>query len=103
VLAIVDRDQFKQCKAFDKFIDGKGQSMVMLMCGPPGIGKTLTAETMLKHLRRPLYKLGAGNLGTEARIVESNLDRALKLCGHFGAVILTDKAGVFMEARTSNK
>jgi SpoVK/Ycf46/Vps4 family AAA+-type ATPase len=102
VLALVDRDQFKQGKPFDDFIGGKGQGMIMLLCGPPGVGKTLTAETVSEHLRRPLYKLGAGDLGTEARVVEINLDKALNLCGHFGAVLLIDEADVFMEARTSN-
>jgi SpoVK/Ycf46/Vps4 family AAA+-type ATPase len=76
--------------------------MIMLLCGPPGVGKTLTAEAVSEHLRRPLYKLGAGDLGTTARIVEDNLEKALKLCGHFGAVLLLDEADVFMEARTSN-
>jgi hypothetical protein len=33
VLALVDRDQFKQGKPFDDF--GKGQGMIMLLCGPP--------------------------------------------------------------------
>jgi SpoVK/Ycf46/Vps4 family AAA+-type ATPase len=66
------------------------------------VGKTLTAETVSEHLRRPLYKLGAGDLGTTARGVEDNLERALQLCGHFGAVLLLDEADVFMEARTSN-
>jgi hypothetical protein len=102
VLALVDRDEFKQTKPFEDFIGDKGQGMIMLLCGPPGVGKTLTAETVSEHLRRPLYKLGAGDLGTEAYEVEQSLDRALKLCGHFGAVLLIDEADVFMEARTSN-
>lgn len=66
------------------------------------MGKTLTAETVSEHLRRPLYKLGAGDLGTSARTVEDNLESALNLCGHFGAVLLLDEADVFMEARTLN-
>jgi SpoVK/Ycf46/Vps4 family AAA+-type ATPase len=35
-------------------------------------------------------------------MVEANLEKALRLCGHFGAVLLLDEADVFMEARTSN-
>lgn len=76
--------------------------MIMLLCGPPGVGKTLTAESVAEHLRRPLYKLGAGDLGTDAHKVEQNLGRALKLCAHFDAVLLIDEADVFMEARSSN-
>jgi hypothetical protein len=59
VLALVDRDQFKQDKPFDDFIGGKGQGRIMLFCGLPGVGKTLTAEIVSEHLRRALFKLGA--------------------------------------------
>ncbi|KAF2027655.1 P-loop containing nucleoside triphosphate hydrolase protein [Setomelanomma holmii] len=102
LVALVDRDQFTSGKPFDDFIGGKGQGMIMLLCGPPGVGKTLTAESVAEHLRRPLYKLGAGDLGTDAEMVERKLDRALKLCAHFGAVLLIDEADVFMEARLLN-
>ncbi|KAF2828993.1 P-loop containing nucleoside triphosphate hydrolase protein [Ophiobolus disseminans] len=102
LLALVDRDQFSKAKPFEDFIGGKGQGMIMLLCGPPGVGKTLTAESVAEHLHRPLYKLGAGDLGTDAHRVEANLGKALKLCAHFGAVLLIDEADVFMEARSSN-
>jgi hypothetical protein len=55
-----------------------------------------------EHLQRPLYKLGAGDLGITARSVENCLDRALKLCAHWGAVLLIDEADVFMEQRSAN-
>lgn len=101
VLALVDRDQFSEGKRFDDFIGGKGQGMIMLLCGPPGVGKTLTAETVAEHLRRPLYKLGAADIGIDAHRVEQVLNKALRLCAHFGAVLLIDEADVFMEARSS--
>ena len=102
LLALVDRDQFNRDKTLSDFVGGKGQGMIMLLSGPPGVGKTLTAETVSEHLRRPLYKLGAGDLGIDAHRVEACLERALNLCAHFGAVLLIDEADVFMEARTSN-
>jgi SpoVK/Ycf46/Vps4 family AAA+-type ATPase len=102
LLALVDRDHFTATKSFEDFIEGKGQGMIMLLCGPPGVGKTLTAESVAEHLRRPLYKLGAGDLVTDAHRVEAKLSEALKLCAHFGAVLLIDEADVFMEARSSN-
>jgi hypothetical protein len=102
LLALVDRDQFTESSTFEDFIGSKGTGMIMLLHGPPGVGKTLTAESVAEHLRRPLYKLGAGDLGTAANIVERNLTKALALCGHFGAVLLIDEADVFMEARSTN-
>ena len=91
LLALVDRSHLTESKPFEDFIGGKGQGMIMLLCGPPGVGKTLTAERVAEHLRRPLYKLGAGDLGTDASRVERNLERALRLCAHFGAVLLMTK------------
>lgn len=119
LLALVDREEFKNSKPFDDFISGKGQGMIMLLTGPPGVGKTLTAESgtyslrccaapwlilrpVAEHLRRPLYKVGAGDLGISASSVERCLDVALKLCSHWQAVLLIDEADVFMEARTAN-
>ena len=74
----------------------------MLLSGPPGVGKTLTAESVAEHLHRPLYKLGAGDLGISANSVERCLNLALQLCSHWSAVLLIDEADVFMEARTTN-
>ncbi|KAF2866291.1 P-loop containing nucleoside triphosphate hydrolase protein [Massariosphaeria phaeospora] len=102
LLALVDREDLNKDKPFDDFISGKGQGMIMLLCGPPGVGKTLTAESVAEHLRRPLYKVGASDLGISARSVETCLNTALKLCTHWSAVLLIDEADVFMEARTSN-
>lgn len=31
--------------SFDDVIQGKGKGIVMLLSGPPGVGKTLTAES----------------------------------------------------------
>ncbi|KAF2645917.1 P-loop containing nucleoside triphosphate hydrolase protein [Massarina eburnea CBS 473.64] len=102
LLALVDQEEFKHAKPFDDFISGKGQGMILLLSGPPGVGKTLTAESVAEHLRRPLYKIGAGELGITADSVETCLDTALKLCAHWHAVCLIDEADVFMEARTAN-
>jgi SpoVK/Ycf46/Vps4 family AAA+-type ATPase len=72
----------------------------MLLSGPPGVGKTFTAESVAEHLQRPLFRVGAGDLGITAHSVERYLDKALELCAHWGAVLLIDEADVFMEARS---
>ena len=87
-------------KRFDDFIAGKGQGMVLLLSGPPGVGKTFTAESIAEHLRRPLYKLNAGDLGITAAMIEARVCNALKLCSHWNAVCLIDEADVFMAVRT---
>ncbi|KAG9194781.1 hypothetical protein G6011_04816 [Alternaria panax] len=89
VLALADRDQSKQGTPFN---NGKGQGMIMLPSGPLSVGKTLTAEAVSEHLRRLLFEMGAGDLGTIARVVEDNLEKALKLCGHLVAILRLDEA-----------
>lgn len=100
LLALVNRKDSKKNLRFDDFIAGKGQGMVMLLSGPPGVGKTFTAESIAEHLRRPLYKLNAGDLGISAAMVEAGFSNALKLCSHWKAVCLIDEADVFMAMRT---
>lgn len=53
------RSRIDRREAFDDFIDGKGRGIVMLLTGPPGVGKTLTAEATAEDLRAPLYSLSA--------------------------------------------
>ncbi|KAF2035864.1 P-loop containing nucleoside triphosphate hydrolase protein [Setomelanomma holmii] len=82
----------------DRRIWGKG--IIMLLCGPPGVGKTLTAESIAEQVRRPLYRTGAGDLGSSPEHVERNLTAALERCAHWNAVLLIDEADVFLEARS---
>merc|ERR1712093_910416 len=48
-----------------------------ITAGPPGVGKTLTAEATAEYLRRPLYTLTSGELGTKPTELEENLSRVL--------------------------
>jgi len=45
------------------FIQGKGEGQVFLLHGPPGVGKTYTAECISKYSGRPLLQLGVANIG----------------------------------------
>ncbi|KAL5428553.1 hypothetical protein PMIN06_001075 [Paraphaeosphaeria minitans] len=102
LLAPVERKELGTTNRFDDFISGKGQGLIMLLSGPPGVGKTLTAESVAEHIRRPLYKISAGELGISAKAVEAGLGLALKLCSEWKAVCLSDEADVFMAARDVN-
>ena len=47
--------QAKHKDSFDDIIAGKGRGMIMLLAGPPGVGKTLTAESVAENMKVPLY------------------------------------------------
>ncbi|KAF2650991.1 P-loop containing nucleoside triphosphate hydrolase protein [Lophiostoma macrostomum CBS 122681] len=85
--------------SFDDIVSGKGQGLVGLLSGNPGVGKTLTAEVIAEATRRPLYMLSAGELGTYTNHVEENLGTILEVTRAWGCVLLIDEADVFLQAR----
>ncbi|TVY75704.1 hypothetical protein LSUE1_G006111, partial [Lachnellula suecica] len=85
---------------FDDMIKGKGKGLVFVLYGEPGVGKTFTAESIADDIQKPLYMLNSGELGFEPVRVESNLNSALKLAAHWGAIVLIDETDVFLEQRT---
>lgn len=94
------QSQVKYKNAFDDVISGKGKGIIMLLSGGPGIGKTLTAESVAEEMRVPLYTMSAGDLGSEAYSVETNLGKILAMVADWNAVLLLDECDVFLEERT---
>jgi len=78
---------------------GKGRGLVAVLHGPPGTGKTLTAEGIAELLKRPLYMVSVGELGTNPHQLEIELNKILYVAHSWGAVLLLDEADVFLEAR----
>lgn len=85
---------------FDDVIEGKGRGIILLLCGPPGVGKTLTAESVAEEMKVPLYMMSAGDLGLDPRGVESKLQGILDMCTRWNAILLLDEADVFLEERS---
>lgn len=83
-------------------IDGKGSGLIVLMEGPPGVGKTLTAETVAETMHKPLYSVTAGELGVTPDELESNLQRVLNTARDWSAVLLIDEADIFLEKRDTS-
>jgi SpoVK/Ycf46/Vps4 family AAA+-type ATPase len=74
--------------------------VIILLEGPPGTGKTLTAESVAEAMQAPLYTMSAGELGTQANIVEKHLSDILKMATMWKAILLIDEADIFMEERS---
>eukprot|EP00854_Cymbomonas_tetramitiformis_P007581 gene7581-9028_t len=86
---------------FSDLISGKGCGCIFLLHGPPGVGKTLTAEAIAELLHRPLYSITVGELGTSPQELEAKLSEVLALAHTWNAVILLDEADTFLEVRSS--
>jgi AAA+ superfamily predicted ATPase len=68
-----------------------------------GTGKTLTAEAIAELLKKPLYIVTAGDLGTTVAEVEKTLGSVLELCQTWDALVLLDEADIFLEARNNTE
>jgi len=86
-------------------IDGKGEGLIILLHGVPGVGKTSTAECVAQLCRRPLYPITCANIGLDPEDVEKNL---LGPLGHFrkaqqwNCIVLLDEADVFLAKRKTD-
>lgn len=94
--------QVKHKDDFDDVISGKGKGIIMLLSGGPGIGKTLTAESVAENMKVPLYMMSAGDLGVKSSEVETSLTTILEMVAKWNAVLLLDECDVFLEARSAH-
>ncbi|XWW97916.1 hypothetical protein V2A60_005912 [Cordyceps javanica] len=100
ILAFAE-SQVKHKDSFDDVIKGKGQGIIMLLSGGPGIGKTLTAEVVAEKMRVPLYTMSAGDLGSSSDTVDENLNKLMSMVSNWNAVLLLDECDVFLEERSA--
>jgi len=101
ILAFAE-SQVKYKDTFDDVISGKGKGIIMLLSGGPGIGKTLTAESVAENMKVPLYMMSAGDLGIKSSEVESSLTTILEMVAKWNAVLLLDECDVFLEERSAH-
>jgi hypothetical protein len=83
----------------DDIVAGKSGGTTVLCAGPPGVGKTLTAEVYAEIIGRPLYRVHSGQLGLNVAAMENALKDALTRAQRWGAVMLIDEADVYIKRR----
>jgi hypothetical protein len=83
-------------------VAGKSGGTTVLCAGPPGVGKTLTAEVYAEVTGRPLYRVHSGQLGLSVSAMESALKEALTRAQRWGAVMLIDEADVYIKKRSDD-
>ncbi|KAK3720007.1 hypothetical protein LTR37_004130 [Vermiconidia calcicola] len=91
-------DQSKDSRDLD-VIKGKGRGLAILLHGTPGVGKTLTAETIAMATGRPLLPISVAEIGISAENAESKLSPLFEDAQRWAAILLIDEADVFLEAR----
>lgn len=110
-------------RLMDNIMEGKGRGLVILLHGPPGVGKTLTAgafsvsfhlsltkcqsfnlitESVAQLAGKPLFSVGVSDIGLNPEDVERNFEALFELAANWRAVLLFDEADVFLESRSSH-
>ncbi|EEU39964.1 uncharacterized protein NECHADRAFT_39190 [Fusarium vanettenii 77-13-4] len=84
---------------FDDFIEGKGRGLVFLLHGPPGCGKTMTAESISESLEKPLYHVSGGELGASVESIQDALETAFERATRWDTILLLDEADAFLARR----
>lgn len=95
----VDIQELNKASTQIDIVRGKGRGLIILLHGPPGSGKTSTAETIAAYTRRPLYSITFGDLGSQVSEVEENLREHTNRAYRWGCVLLLDEADVFLTRR----
>ncbi|KAH8885985.1 P-loop containing nucleoside triphosphate hydrolase protein [Thozetella sp. PMI_491] len=99
IWALVAAHQERQGAQIEDVVHNKGKGLVLLLHGGPGVGKTLTAETIAEATGRPLYVVSVAEVGLNATNAERNLLAHFDLATRWKAILLMDEADVFLETR----
>jgi hypothetical protein len=83
----------------EDIVEGKSGGNFILLAGPPGLAKTLTAEVYAEFRKKPLLKIHSGQLGTTAQAIEQKLLGFYKLAQAWDCPVLLDEFDVFGRAR----
>lgn len=84
---------------FKDIVRGKAGGAVVLLCGRPGVGKTLTAEVYAESESRALYSVQCSQLGTDPQELEDELLKVFARAARWNAVMLLDEADVYVRTR----
>ncbi|RSL63531.1 hypothetical protein CEP54_005135 [Fusarium duplospermum] len=100
LLSLVRMQDVNSEGSFRDFIEGKGRGLVFLLHGEPGVGKTMTAESLADFCERPLLRINGDTLENSSIGFEAGLSRVLQVAHSWKAVALLDDADMFLEQQT---
>jgi hypothetical protein len=73
-------------------IQNKGRGPVIILHGPSGVGKTLTAESIAESVKKPLLSMSIGSLISDEDHMEDSLIKTLAKANRWDAILLMDEA-----------
>ena len=91
-----------QYEGFSSISNSQRRSLIVLMHGAPGTGKTHLVEGVADHLRRPLVMINCAELGTVERGATTKLDYWFGLAKKWGCVLLLKEVDAFLARRTQS-
>ncbi|KAK4172396.1 P-loop containing nucleoside triphosphate hydrolase protein [Triangularia setosa] len=77
----------------------KGKGLIFVLHGPPGTGKTRTAEAIAETTKKPLLLFPTGELGSDLKSIQLELRRLVRYGTAWKAILLIDEADVVLESR----
>ncbi|RYP41714.1 hypothetical protein DL769_011530 [Monosporascus sp. CRB-8-3] len=83
------------------FVHELGRASVILLHGPSGVGKTLTAETIALATGKPLFTVSVTEIRLHPSRAGSNIGKLFGLATRWEAVFLVNEADVLLEPRRS--
>ncbi|MDI1487539.1 MAG: hypothetical protein OHK93_006809 [Ramalina farinacea] len=96
---VIEHHSYEREDQLKDLVDGKGQGLLILLHGPPGVGKTLAAESIAELYRRPLYSVTSGDIGTKPDEAEMSIRRIFEYAVIWKAIVLMDEADIFLAQR----
>ncbi|KAI9697895.1 MAG: hypothetical protein M1820_007682 [Bogoriella megaspora] len=90
---VEDEKGTKLGRGITDIVPEKGKGLVFLLYGNPGVGKTSTGITLFPQIiaqavRKPLFSVSVGDVGTTAKDVERNLQTIFELASVWKAILL---------------
>jgi SpoVK/Ycf46/Vps4 family AAA+-type ATPase len=89
-------------KLGDDIIKGKSGGVIIVASGPPGVGKTLSAEVFAEYSKKGLYVVSGTELGTDPGNIEKNLSAILSRAARWGVILLLDECDAYLQKRGSS-
>ncbi|KAK4224660.1 putative atpase aaa+ type core [Podospora fimiseda] len=96
---LVEQHRKNRVRGLSDIVQSKGKGLIIVLFGTPGVGKTLTAETVAEYTKKPLYPINIGELSSQNDLVE-RLSMHFNRASRWDAVLLLDEADVLLEKRS---